>query len=1132
MFPTYKNLNLPKISNEILSFWETERIFEKSIETREGEKQFIFFEGPPSANGLPGIHHVLARTIKDIFCRYKTQKGYQVKRRAGWDTHGLPVELGVEKDLGITKVDIGKKISIDQYNDACKKAVMRYTGLWNDLTLKMGYWVDTQSPYITYKSKYIESVWWLLANLYKKDLIYKGYTIQPYSPVAGTGLSSHELNQPGCYRKVTDTSVTAQFRAKYSTLPKPLKSEIPLYILAWTTTPWTLPSNTALTVGAKIMYVVIQTFNQYTDLPIRVLLAEKLVEKYFNNKYKRVFKIRELINTNKKQIPFFIEQKIVGKQLENIKYEQIWEESPLPFKNADDAFRIILGDFVTTDEGTGIVHTAPTFGADDARVAMEASPKIPPLLILDENNRPTPLVNFEGKFRHEIGSLGGKYVKNEYYSDEEKPNKSVDVEIAIKLKEGNKAFLVEKHTHSYPHCWRTDKPILYYPLDSWFINIQKNKKRMVELNKKINWKPLKTGEGRFGKWLENANDWNLSRSRFWGIPLPIWKTEDGNETKIISSINELKNELQKSVEHGHMIKNPISNFVGGDMSNENYEKVDLHKQHTDKMILTSSTGKPMFREKDLIDVWFDSGSMPYAQWHYPFENKEKIESNESFPADYIAEGVDQTRGWFYTLHAISTLIFDSVAYKNVISNGLVLDKNGQKMSKRLGNTIDPFETINKYGADPTRWYMISNSNPWDNLKFDIEGIKEVNRKFFGTLYNTYSFFSLYANIDSFCFSEKIVPIKKRPEIDKWVLSELNTLIIATTKFYDNYEPTKACRLISKFVIDDLSNWYVRLSRRRFWKGSYEEDKIAAYQTLYECLIVVSKIMAPVAPFYSEMLYRDLNGFTKKEKSISVHLAKFPYPNESLIDKKLEARMQTAQKICSLVLSLRKKEKIRVRQPLKRIMLPVVNAEQKKQIEYFSNIILNEVNVKEIEFMDDTSSIFIREIKVNYQVLGPKLGSKIKQASELIGNFTKDEINRIEKGEKLTLKLKEREVKIGLEDVSIKTSDAKGWVVASEGNLTVALDIKIDNKLKLEGLSRELVNRMQIIRKEAGLDVTDKIHVTFTKSDELLSIFAQNKSYIKSEILASEIIVVDEIKSDGKEIIFESFKTKVNIVKSL
>ena len=840
----------------------------------------------------------------------------------------------------------------------------------------------------------------------------------------------------------------------------------------------------------------------------------------------------ELKNNNKKQIPFFVEQKIIGKQLKNIKYEQIWEESPLPFRNAENAFRIILGDFVTTDEGTGIVHTAPTFGADDARVAMEASPKIPPLLVLDENNRPTPLVNFEGKFRHEVGSLGGKYVKNEYYNDEEKPNKSVDVEIAIKLKEENKAFLVEKYTHSYPHCWRTDKPILYYPLDSWFINIQKNKKRMVELNKKINWKPSKTGEGRFGNWLENANDWNLSRSRFWGIPLPIWKTEDGNETKIISSINELKNELQKSVEYGHMTKNPISNFVGGDMSDENYEKVDLHKQHTDEMILTSSAGKPMFREKDLIDVWFDSGSMPYAQWHYPFENKEKIESNESFPADYIAEGVDQTRGWFYTLHAISTLIFDSVAYKNVISNGLVLDKNGQKMSKRLGNTIDPFETINKYGADPTRWYMISNSNPWDNLKFDIEGIKEVNRKFFGTLYNTYVFFSLYANIDSFCFSEKIVPIEKRPEIDKWILSELNTLIIATTKFYDNYEPTKACRLISKFVIDDLSNWYVRLSRRRFWKGSYEEDKIAAYQTLYECLIAVSKIMAPVAPFYSEKLYRDLNGFTKKEKSISVHLAKFPYPNESLIDKKLEDKMQIAQKICSLVLSLRKKEKIRVRQPLKRIMLPVVNAEQKKQIEYFSNIILNEVNVKEMEFMDDTSSIFVREIKANYQVLGPKLGSEIKQVSELIGNLTKDEICRIEKGEKLTLKLKEREVRIGLEDVSIKTSDAEGWVVASEGNLTVALDIKIDNKLKLEGLSRELVNRLQIIRKEAGLDVTDKIHVTFTKSDELLSIFAQNKNYIKSEILASEIFVVDEIKSDGKEIIFESFKTKVNIVKSL
>ncbi|HAO15321.1 MAG TPA: isoleucine--tRNA ligase, partial [Tenacibaculum sp.] len=867
-FTEYKGLDLPKVAEEILNYWEENKIFEKSITSRDGNEPFVFFEGPPSANGLPGIHHVMARAIKDIFCRYKTQKGYQVKRKAGWDTHGLPVELGVEKELGITKEDIGTKISVEEYNISCKKAVMRYTDIWNDLTQKMGYWVDMDEPYITYKSKYMESVWWLLKQIYDKNLLYKGYTIQPYSPKAGTGLSSHELNQPGTYQDVTDTTVVAQFKAIKETLPNFLKVDGDVYFLAWTTTPWTLPSNTALTVGPKIEYVLVKTFNQYTFEPIQVVLAKNLVGKQFTGKkFIQVENIEDIstYEAGAKQIPYFVDREFIGKDLVGIKYEQLLNYV-LPNQNPENAFRIIAGDFVTTEDGTGIVHTAPTFGADDALVAKQATPEVPPMLILDENENLVPLVNLQGKFRPELGDLADKYVKNEYYTDGEAPEKSVDVEIAVKLKTENKAFKVEKYVHSYPNCWRTDKPILYYPLDSWFIKVTDIKDKMFSLNETINWKPKSTGEGRFGNWLKNANDWNLSRSRFWGIPLPIWRTEDGTEQICIGSVAELKEEIRKAVEAGVMSEDIFADFEVGNMSEENYDKIDLHKNVVDKIILISSTGKPMRRESDLIDVWFDSGSMPYAQWHYPFENKHLIDDQESYPANFIAEGVDQTRGWFYTLHAIGTMVFDSVAYKNVVSNGLVLDKNGQKMSKRLGNAVDPFKTLNKYGPDATRWYMISNANPWDNLKFDIEGIEEVKRKFFGTLYNTYSFFSLYANIDNFTFSEVDIPIEERPEIDRWILSELNTLILQVDKFYADYEPTRATRAISDFVQDYLSNWYVRLCRRRFWKGEYAQDKISAYQTLYTCMLTVCKLAAPVAPFFMDRLYKDLTNVTSVEDS--------------------------------------------------------------------------------------------------------------------------------------------------------------------------------------------------------------------------------------------------------------------------
>ncbi|MGA9324423.1 MAG: isoleucine--tRNA ligase, partial [Salegentibacter sp.] len=1052
-FPEYKGLDLPKIAEETLAWWKENGIFEESITSREGKEQFVFFEGPPSANGLPGIHHVMARAIKDIFCRYKTQKGYQVKRKAGWDTHGLPVELGVEKELGITKEDIGTKISVEKYNEACKNAVMRYTDVWNDLTEKMGYWVDMDDPYITYKSKYMETVWWLLSEIYKKGLIYKGYTIQPYSPKAGTGLSSHELNQPGTYQDVTDTTVTAMFKAKKDSLPEELAGPDNLYLIAWTTTPWTLPSNTALTVGPKIQYITVKTYNQYTFEPITILVAKELAEKQFDKKFKKV-ESEEALQSYKQgdKIPYLIGETYFGKDLVGIRYEQLLPYAQ-PFEHPENAFRVIAGDFVTTEDGTGIVHTAPTFGADDAMVAKQATPEVPPLLVKDENGNLVPLVDLQGRFRPEMGEYAGKYVKNEYYDDGEAPEKSVDVELAIKLKEENRAFKVEKYVHSYPNCWRTDKPILYYPLDSWFIKVTDFKDRMYELNKGINWKPKSTGEGRFGNWLANANDWNLSRSRYWGIPLPIWRTEDGKEAKIVGSIAELKEGMTKAVEAGFMKEDVFAGFVPGDMSDENYDKVDLHKNVVDEITLVSDSGKPMKREADLIDVWFDSGSMPYSQWHYPFENKEKVEKVWR-KADFIAEGVDQTRGWFYTLHAIATMIFDDVAYKNVVSNGLVLDKNGQKMSKRLGNAVDPFETLAAFGPDATRWYMISNANPWDNLKFDIEGIGEVRRKFFGTLYNTYSFFTLYANIDNFTYEEADVPLEERPEIDRWILSELHTLIEKVDKFYADYEPTRATRAISEFVQENLSNWFVRLSRRRFWKGDYEQDKISAYQTLYSCLETVAKLGAPVAPFFMDRLYRDLNKTTGKENFDSVHIADFPRFDNKFVDKSLERRMERAQTISSLVLSLRKKEMIKVRQPLQRVMIPVLDDQQREEILAVEDLIKSEVNVKELQLIDDASGILVKQIKPDFRVLGPRFGKDMKLIVSKINQFTSEDISKIEREGSIEIEVNEKMINLGAEEVEITSQDIEGWLVASSGNLTVALDVSISPELKKEGVARE------------------------------------------------------------------------------
>ena len=1130
-FPEYKGLDLPKVAEEILEYWQAHNIFEKSVTTREGAEPYVFFEGPPSANGLPGVHHVLARAIKDIFPRYKTMKGFQVKRKAGWDTHGLPIELGVEKELGITKEDIGQKISVEDYNAACRKAVMRYTGIWNDLTQKMGYWVDMEDPYITYEPKYMESVWWLLKEIYNKKLIYKGYTIQPYSPKAGTGLSSHELNQPGTYQDVTDTTVVAQFKAVENTLPDFLQNEGTVYFIAWTTTPWTLPSNTALTVGAKIEYVLVSTFNQYTFEPTKVILAKKLVGKQFAGKQN--FQVEDAAalkeyNSGDKKIPYYVIKEFVGKDLVGIKYEQILEYC-LPNDNPEDAFRVIAGDFVTTEDGTGIVHTAPTFGADDAIVCKQAVPPIPPMLVKDAHDNLVPLVNLQGKFRPEMGEFAGKYVKNEYYADGEAPERSIDVELAIKLKIENKAFKVEKYKHSYPNCWRTDKPILYYPLDSWFIKVTDVKDRMHALNKTINWKPASTGTGRFGNWLANANDWNLSRSRYWGIPLPIWRTEDGKEEICVGSVKELKAEMAKAVQAGVLAKDIFEDFEVGNMSEENYAKIDLHKNIVDKIVLVSPSGQPMNRESDLIDVWFDSGSMPYAQWHYPFENKQKIDKNESFPADFIAEGVDQTRGWFYTLHAISTMVFDSVAYKNVVSNGLVLDKKGHKMSKRLGNATDPFTTLATYGADATRWYMIANANPWDNLKFDLDGIEEVKRKFFGTLYNTYSFFTLYTNIDGFSYEEADIPLEKRPEIDRWILSELHTLIHKVDAFYAAYEPTRAARAISDFTQDYLSNWYVRLSRRRFWKGDYQTDKISAYQTLYTCMNTIAKLGAPIAPFFMDRLYQDLNSVTKKETSESIHLADFPVYDASFVDKSLEHKMESAQTISSLVLSLRAKEKIKVRQPLQKIMIPVDNEAQKESILAVANLIKNEVNIKEIQILEDASEILIKQIKPNFKTLGPKFGKDMRFIAAEVQKFTQEDINKIEKDKNILLDIHGKNITLELSDVEISSKDIEGWLVANEGALTVALDVTISEDLRKEGVARELVNRIQNARKDTGLEVTDKIKLTVLNFENLQQSISENKAYIMSETLTEELVFVDEL-SNGTEIEFDTIKSRILIEK--
>jgi len=1123
-YPEHKGLNLTAIHREILENWKKNHVFEDSISTREGKENFVFYEGPPSANGMPGIHHAMGRTIKDIFCRFKTLQGYQVQRKAGWDTHGLPVELGVEKELGITKEDIGKKISVEEYNDACRKAVMRYTDVWNKLTEELGYWVNMDDPYITYKTKYMESVWWLLKQLWDKELLYKGYTIQPYSPKAGTGLSSHELNMPGCYRDVKDTSVIAQFPAIQNDQFKKVfgdavKEGEQVYFLAWTTTPWTLPSNTALTVGKKIDYLMVESFNPYTHQRQKVTLAKNLLEKYFNEESQN----QDLNSYDQKgkNIPWKIVWEGKGSDLLNLKYEQLLPYTK-PYQDADQAFRIIPGDFVTTEDGTGIVHTAPTFGADDAKVAKDAG--VPPMLVLDDNDNPVPLVDLQGRFTKHMGELAGKYVKNEYYADGEAPEKSVDVEIAIKLKEENKAFKVEKYEHSYPHCWRTDKPVLYYHLDSWFVRVTAEKEKLVSLNKTINWKPKATGEGRFGNWLENANDWNLSRSRFWGVPLPIWSTEDGTERKIFGSVEELKAACDRAVEKGLMKNHPFESFEPGNLSDENYDAVDLHRHIVDNVTLVSDSGKPMKREADLIDVWFDSGAMPYAQLHYPFENKEKFEHN--YPANFIAEGVDQTRGWFYTLHTIAGLVFDSVAYKNVVSNGLVLDKNGQKMSKRLGNAVDPFKTMEQYGADAVRWYMISNAQPWDNLKFDLEGIAEVQRKFFGTLYNTYAFFALYANIDQFERQEnQQTSITDRPELDRYILSRLQVLKQTVYSSLDDYEPTRAARAISDFVTEELSNWYVRLCRRRFWKGDMSTDKQMAYETLYECLLTVSQLMSPIAPFFADWLYQNLGG---KEKS--VHLSYLFPVEEGVINTRLNDRMAIAQQIISMAFSLRKREMVKVRQPLQKIMIPALNAKQEELIRSMEAIILSETNIKELEIINDASGVLVKKIKPDFKKLGPKYGKLMKQIAGAVNKMGQDEIQQLEQQGELELKLENETINLSLEDVEISTEDIPGWLVMAEGNITIALDITINDELRYEGIARELVNRIQNLRKDSGLEVTDRIKLKILGSKELSEAVSRNKSYITSETLANELDVVDELL-EGEKFEFDEVQTAIHLVKA-
>ena len=1125
-YPEYKTLDLPAVADRILKTWENEKTFEQSIELRKDEKPFVFYEGPPSANGLPGIHHVMARAIKDIFCRYKTLDGYLVNRKAGWDTHGLPVELGVEKELGITKEDIGKTISVEDYNLACRKAVMRYTDVWNNLTERMGYWVDMEDPYITYKSKYMESVWYLLKTLYKKDLLYKGYTIQPYSPKAGTGLSSHELNQPGTYRDVKDTTIVAQFKIVRDEKSEKIfdKAGNEPFFVAWTTTPWTLPSNTALTVGKNITYVLVDTYNQYTEERISVILAKDLLSKYFNPEHEN--QTSADIKISVKTLPYSVVGVFKGSELLDVKYEQLLPFA-LPFENADKAFRVIAGDFVTTEDGTGIVHTAPTFGADDAMVAKIAG--VPPLLVKDDEGNSIPLVDLQGKFIDKMGEYAGKYVKNEYYDDGDEPDRSVDVEIAIRLKEENRAFKVEKYEHSYPHCWRTDKPVLYYPLDSWFVKSTMVKDELIENNKKINWKPVSTGEGRFGNWLENLQDWNLSRSRFWGIPIPIWTNEKTKELKVIGSLEELKAEITKSVEAGVMSKDPFSEFEVGNMSEENYDKVDLHKHIVDQIILSDDEGNPMTRETDLIDVWFDSGSMPYAQWHYPFENKEIFEQN--YPADFIAEGVDQTRGWFFTLHAIATMTQKSVAFKNVVSNGLVLDKNGQKMSKRLGNAVDPFKTLDKYGPDATRWYMISNAQPWDNLKFDLEGITEVQRKFFRALHNSYAFFALYANVDGFAYNEAEIEMTDRPEIDRWIISRLNTLIEKVQASMDDYEPTKATRLIQEFVVDDFSNWWVRLCRKRFWRGEYAADKISAYQTMYQCLETVSILASPVAPFYSDQLFRDLNSVSGRNDVLSVHHTRIPKVDASHQDEALEERMAIAQKTASLILALRKKESIRVRQPLHRVMVPALEEKFKTQLKLVEPLICGEVNIKEIETIDPNNNLLVKQIKPDFKVLGPKFGKQMKQLAGLIMQFGQEEINELETTGKIALELNGVPLELTKDAVEITSQDVPGWSVASDGKITVALDINISEELHQEGLARELVNRIQNLRKDSGFEVTDRINVNIAKNEILQLAVKNNLGYIRTETLTVGLDFSDSPLPNGLEVeLEEGLVTQLEIEK--
>lgn len=1122
-FTEYSNLNLSEINKEILKQWDKNDIFHKSIAIREGSPAFVFYEGPPSANGMPGIHHVMARTIKDTFCRYKTMKGFQVKRKAGWDTHGLPVELGVEKSLGITKEDIGKKISVDDYNAACRKDVMKYTQEWEDLTTKMGYWVDMKKPYITYDNRYIETLWWLLKQLYNKGLLYKGYTIQPYSPAAGTGLSTHELNQPGCYRDVKDTTCIAQFKVSdNSKLPFNVKIDGNCYFIAWTTTPWTLPSNTALCVGPNIKYALVKSFNPYTGNPVTVILAKDLVSVHFNQKNADLE--LEDYKHGDKNIPFKVLAECKGYELSGIQYEQL-----IPWVNpGQGAFRVITGDFVTTEDGTGIVHIAPTFGADDDRVAKQNG--IPPMLLIDKDGNKQPMVDKTGKFfsledldekyvKSNLNSplykeFAGRFVKNAYDKNLTEQDETLDISICMMLKQQGLVFKIEKHTHNYPHCWRTDKPVLYYPLDSWFIRTTACREQMMTLNESINWKPQSTGTGRFGKWLENLQDWNLSRSRYWGTPLPIWRTEDGFEEICIGSIEELFSEIEKSISAGFMTQNPYKNFKVGQYTAENYaiENIDLHRPYVDEIVLVSASGKRMKRELDLVDVWFDSGAMPYAQLHYPFENKSLIDSGSFFPADFISEGVDQTRGWFFTLHAISTMIRGSVAFKNVISNGLVLDKNGNKMSKRLGNGIDPFSSIEKYGSDALRWYMMTNSSPWDNLKFDTEGVEEVSRKFFGTLYNSYSFFALYANVDNFKYEEAEVPINKRPEIDQWIISLLNTLVKEVNANYADYEPTRAGRAISNFVSDNLSNWYVRLNRRRYWAGTMTQDKLSAYQTLYTCLETISRLMAPIAPFFADQLFLDLNNVTGKDTNISVHLTKFPTYNENLINKLLENRMDVAQTITSMVLALRKKVNIKVRQPLSSIMIPILEDEMKNNIMAIKELIINEVNVKEIKFVDGSAGVLVKSIKPDFKKLGPKCGKNMKQIASMLQEMPQKEILEFEKNGSFLFTVNNEQIDVSVEDVEIFSEDIPGWLVANEGKFTVALDITITDELQKEGIARELINRIQNIRKSSGFDITDKIVVNVESHSKFNESIIAYNSYIASQTLANSIKIVNKVSN--------------------